>query len=55
MGNLPGINASTNQLLARGTGAIINPNTEVLFGGPQIRSFNYSFRMTTRSSKEATS
>ena len=55
MGNLPGINAITNQLLARGSGAIINPNTEVLFGGPQIRSFNYSFRMTPRSSKEASS
>ena len=55
MGNIPGINASTNQLLARGSGAVINPNTEVLFGGPQIRSFNYSFRMTPRSSKEASS
>ena len=55
MGNLPGINASTNQLLARGSGAIINPNTELLFGGPQIRSFNYSFRMTPRNKNEATS
>ncbi len=55
MSNLPGLGgASVNQLLARGSGAIINPNSELLFGGPQIRSFNYSFRMTPRNKEEST-
>ena len=55
LSNVTALRANTNQLLARGKGAIINPNSELLFGGPQIRSFNYTFRMTPRSSKEATS
>jgi hypothetical protein len=51
-GNIPGINASTNQLLARNQGQIINPNMELLFNGPAIRSFSYTFRLTARNEKE---
>lgn len=51
-GQIPGINASTNQLLARNQGQIINPNMEVLFNGPAIRSFSYTFRLTARNEKE---
>ena len=51
-GQIPGINASTNELLARNQGQIINPNMELLFNGPAIRSFSYTFRLTARNEKE---
>ena len=41
------------QLLTRTTGAIINPNTELLFNGPTMRNFGFSFNMSARSLKEA--
>ena len=52
VGQIPGINASTNQLLARSQGQILNPNMELLFDGPQLRSFTYNFRLTARSEPE---
>ena len=48
-----GGNVSTAQLLARQTGNIFNPNMELLFNGPTLRSFNFSFKMTPRSAAEA--
>jgi len=48
-----GGNVSTGQLLARQTGNIFNPNMELLFNGPTLRSFNFSFKMTPRSAAEA--
>ena len=48
-----GCNVSTAQLLARETGNIFNPNMELLFNGPTLRSFNFSFKMTPRSPSEA--
>lgn len=42
-----------NQLLTRSTGAILNPNFELLFGGPGLRYFTFSFKMTPRDQKEA--
>ncbi len=42
-----------SQLLTRQTGAIINPNTELLFNGPTMRNFGFSFNMSARSEKEA--
>lgn len=41
--------------LTRTTGAIVNPNTELLFKGPSLRSFTFSFKMTPRNRKEANS
>ena len=41
-------------LLSRATGAALNPNLELLFNGPQLRSFDFNFTMSPRSSKEAT-
>ena len=38
---------------ARFNGAILNPNTELLFGGPGLRDFAYTIEMAPRSSKEA--
>ena len=52
VGQIPGINASTDQLLARDQGKILNPNMELLFNGPQLRSFTYTFRLTARSEPE---
>ena len=47
------LGATQDQLLARGSGKILNPNLELLFAGPALRSFQYTFRMTARTAKEA--
>ena len=52
LGQLPGINQSPNEILGRFQGQIINPNLELIFGGPTLRSFQYSFRLTPRNNKE---
>jgi hypothetical protein len=41
-------------LLSRASGAILNPNLELLFNGPQLRPFNFTFRLSPREEKEAT-
>ena len=48
-----GANVNFNQLLARSTGEILNPNMELLFGGPTLRNFRFSFKFTPRNEKEA--
>ena len=48
-----GANITPDQLLARTTGEILNPNLELLFNGPTLRSFRFSFKMTPRSQEEA--
>ena len=40
-------------LFTRGSGKVLNPNLELLFGGPQLRLFNYNFRFTPREAREA--
>jgi len=53
-GSLVGLNnLSLNQILARTTGEIVNPNMELLFNGPTIRNFSFSFKLTPREKKEA--
>jgi hypothetical protein len=44
--------AGTN-LLSRFSGAVVNPNMELLFNGPQLRPFNFSFRLSPRNEREA--
>lgn len=52
--NLPGVgNITKEQLLARESGGILNPNMELLFNGVTLRSFKFSFKMTPRSEDEA--
>ena len=51
--NIFGANVTVNQLLARGNGEIINPNMELLFGGPTLRNFRFNFKLTPRNEKEA--
>ena len=35
-------------LLTRGTGAVLNPNLELLFKGPSLRTFRFSFKFRPR-------
>ena len=42
-----------NQLFPRLTGAILNPNVELLFEGPSLRPFNFNFKLSARSLNEA--
>lgn len=51
--NAFGGNVDLNQLLVRSGGTIINPNMELLFTGPKLRSFTFAFKFTPRFSKEA--
>jgi len=46
--------ASATGLLSRLEGAIANPNLELLFQGPELRQFSFTFFMSARSEKEAT-
>ena len=43
----------TQNLLSRATGAIANPNMELLFDAPALRAFDFTFLMSPRDSKEA--
>ena len=51
--NSIGGNLSLDQILARSSGQIINPNMELLFSGPTLRNFSYQFKFTPRFQKEA--
>tara|TARA_B100000131_G_scaffold139350_1_gene135609 strand:- start:728 stop:2062 length:1335 start_codon:yes stop_codon:yes gene_type:complete len=51
--NALGGNVTMNQLLARQDGTIFNPNMELLFNGPTLRNFRFSFKMTPRGKDEA--
>ena len=48
-----GVNVSPEQILARTQGEILNPNLELLFGGPTLRSFRFSFKFIPRNRSEA--
>jgi hypothetical protein len=41
------------QLLSRAEGAVINPNLELLFNGPQLRPFNFTFKLAAREKRES--
>ena len=41
-------------LRSRFSGEVMNPNLELLFNGPTLRTFNFSFFMSARSPEEAT-
>ena len=47
-----GQSVTTDQLLARASGRVLNPNAEMLFGGPVLRDFNFDFTMISRSPEE---
>ena len=43
----------TRNLLSRATGAIANPNMELLFNAPGLRAFDFTFQMSPRQATEA--
>lgn len=45
--------AVQTNLAARLTGAIVNPNLELLFDGPTLRPFTFNFKLSPRSDREA--
>jgi hypothetical protein len=49
IGNALGVD---QQLFTRETGAIINPNLELLFSGPALRQFQFQFKLSARNSGE---
>ena len=51
--NIFGQNVTTQQLLSRNTGEILNPNMELLFSDVTIRNFRFNFKLTPRNPKEA--
>ena len=48
-----GINVDVNQFVTRETGAAINPNLELLFAGPQLRTFSFVFNFAPNDVEEA--
>ena len=50
---IAGSASGAGNLLTRTTGAIMNPNMELLFNSPSLRSFNFSFTLAPRNKAEA--
>lgn len=50
---LAGQAVGVNNLLSRLNGKVLNPNLELLFQGPQLRPFNFTFKLSPRSAEEA--
>ena len=48
-----GINVDANQFIQRGVGQAINPNLELLFNGPKLRSFSFSFNFAPNDELDA--
>ena len=51
-GTVFGVELDVDTVLARQGGRVLNPNAEMLFQGPVIRDFAFSFLMIARSQKE---
>ena len=52
---IAGMAAGAGSLMTRTTGAVMNPNMELLFNSPSLRSFSFSFQLAPRDKKEAES
>ena len=50
---LAGMASGQQGLLTRTTGAILNPNLDLLFQAPTLRPFNFNFSLSPRDPKEA--
>ena len=50
---LAGMASGTQNLITRTTGAILNPNLDLLFQAPTLRPFNFNFSLSPRDPKEA--
>ena len=51
--NTFGANVDPKSLVTRTQGLVLNPNLELLFKGPKLRSFSFPFTLTARSQREA--
>ena len=51
--SIAGSASGASKLLTRTTGAIMNPNMELLFNSPSLRTFNFSFILAPRDRNEA--
>ena len=47
------VGISADEVLARTQGAVVNPNLELLFKGPTLRPFNFTFQMGARNQPES--
>ena len=47
------VGISADEVLARTQGAVVNPNLELLFKGPTLRPFNFTFQMGARNEEES--
>ena len=47
------INTDPNQFITRATGKAINPNLELLFAGPKLRSFQFTFQFAPQNIEDA--
>ena len=47
------IGANPNTIIALGSGKILNPNIEVVYQGPTLRSFGFSFTFAPKDSEES--
>ena len=52
-GLLAGYVMGNSSVAARTTGAVLNPNLELLFSGPQLRTFQFNFNFAPRFGAEA--
>ena len=50
---IAGMAAGAGDMLTRTTGAVTNPNMELLFNGPSLRTFSFQFLLAPRSQDEA--
>ncbi|MBF90093.1 MAG: hypothetical protein CMG75_10680 [Candidatus Marinimicrobia bacterium] len=50
---MAGANISPEQLMMRQSAQMINPNMEMLFSGPSVRSFQFTFKFTPRNQEES--
>ena len=50
---IAGMASGSQNFLTRTTGAVMNPNMELLFNGPGMRSFAFAFTLAPRSQNEA--
>ena len=47
------VGLSLDQVIARTQGQVVNPNLELLFQGPTLRPFNFTFKMSARERAES--
>jgi hypothetical protein len=50
---LAGQAVGAENLLSRTSGAVLNPNLELLFSGPTLRPFSFTFQLSPRDNKES--